>query len=288
MNHQKNIITLADKRLIGYAEYGDPNGMPIFYFHGFPGSRLEASRFNHVAATNHYRLIGIDRPGMGLSSIDKKSTLLSWATDVAHSADTLNIERFSIVGHSGGAPFIAACAYAIAERLNGAAIVSGMAPLENHDSEIGMARGQIIVKKLIQRMPFLTAVMMKLTLIMLKNPNKVIAQMIKKLPERDQNILLDPIFGKMIIDSTTEAFRNGTAGPAHEMNLIFNPWKFELQNITCPVTIWQGTLDTQAPLSHAHIYANSWPFAKLNIIENEGHHSLLQNHIKAILKSSTA
>lgn len=269
-----NTITLPDSRQIGFAEYGDPNGSPIFYFNGFPGSRLEASRFHKVAVDNQYRLIGTDRPGMGLSSFDKKSSILSWPTDIANIADILGIEKFSIVGHSGGAPFVAACAYAIPTRLNAAVIVSGMAPLE-----------QKITRQLIRTIPCLTSVMMKLTQMMLKTPNKMLAQMIKKLPECDQKILLDPIIGKMIIDSTIEAFRNGIAGPAHEMNLIFNPWGFNLQDVTYPITIWQGTLDTQAPMSHAKVYANSLPFAKLNIIENEGHLSLLENDINEILRS---
>ncbi len=31
-------IKLKDGRMLGYAEYGNPEGKPVFYFHGFPGS----------------------------------------------------------------------------------------------------------------------------------------------------------------------------------------------------------------------------------------------------------
>jgi pimeloyl-ACP methyl ester carboxylesterase len=55
----------------------DPQGKPLFYLHGTPGSRLESSRFHDMALAKHYRVIGIDRPGMGLSSIDKSQTILS-------------------------------------------------------------------------------------------------------------------------------------------------------------------------------------------------------------------
>lgn len=286
--HQQRTVKLADGRQIGFAEYGDPNGKPIFYFHGFPGSRLEVSRFHEVAVANQYRLIGLDRPGMGLSTIHKKGTILSWATDVANFADHLGIKKFSIVGHSGGGPFVAACAYAIPERLNGAAIVAGIAPLDNPESQIGMARGQKIANKLIKIMPCLTTVMMKLTQLMLKNPNKMMAQMIKQLPEIDQEVLRDPIIGKTLINSTVEAFRNGVAGPAYEMKLLLiRSWGFNLEKIEFPITIWQGALDTQAPLSHAKIYANSIPHAKLEIVENEGHLSLLKNKLKEILMSVT-
>jgi pimeloyl-ACP methyl ester carboxylesterase len=32
-------IQLPGGRKLAYAEYGDPYGMSIFFFHGFPGSR---------------------------------------------------------------------------------------------------------------------------------------------------------------------------------------------------------------------------------------------------------
>jgi hypothetical protein len=38
---RSNHIILRDGRSLGYGEIGDPGGKPIFYFHGFPGSRLE-------------------------------------------------------------------------------------------------------------------------------------------------------------------------------------------------------------------------------------------------------
>jgi len=281
---QQQSVKLMDGRQLGYAEYGDPNGVPIFYFHGTPGSRLEAGRFHETAVSNHCRLIGVDRPGMGLSSIDKKRNILAWATDVVNFAGCLKIEKFSIIGHSAGAPFVAACAYAIPDRLNGAAIISGMAPLDNPESQIGMARGQSIANKLIKTIPWLANIMMKLTLMMLKNPN-MMHKMIQQLPEVDQALFCNPEIRKALINSTMEAFRNGVAGPAYEMKLLANPWGFDLKNIKYPITVWQGTLDRQAPLSHAKIYAKWVAGAQLKIIENEGHLSLLKNHIEEILRS---
>ena len=36
-----NLLTLPDNRRLAYAEYGTPNGHPVFYFHGSGTSRLE-------------------------------------------------------------------------------------------------------------------------------------------------------------------------------------------------------------------------------------------------------
>lgn len=262
LNSKLNLaIKLKDGRQLGYADYGDPEGKIIFYFHGFPGSRLEAAHLHDTAFKNHYRLIAIDRPGMGLSSIDPKRTILAWATDVADFANCLGIDKFSILGHSGGAPFVAACAYGIPERLNAAAIVSGMAPLDHPKSRIGMARGQIIANNLIKIIPWLTSVMMRLTRMVLNNPNKMMGQMMKQLPEVDQALFRDPEIQKALIQSTLEAFRHGITGASQEMKLLFNAWGFELEQINCPVVIWQGGVDKQAPKSHAQIYVQSIPNA---------------------------
>lgn len=276
--------TLIDGRRLGYAEYGKHDGVPIFYFHGTPGSRLEAGFFHDTALANQYRLIGIDRPGMGLSSINKRGTLLSWASDVANLADYLGIKKFSILGHSGGGPFVAACAYKIPDRLNGAAIVSGLAPLQNPDSRKGMTLGLKVINFLFRAHPFFGAMIMSCSSRMLKNP-RLMSRMIKSMPQVDQAVFDDPYALNAFTNSINETFRNGVTGPSYEVNLLTKYWGFKIENIKYPITIWQGTLDKQVPISHANIYANSIANAELKIIKNEGHISILKNHIEEILRS---
>jgi pimeloyl-ACP methyl ester carboxylesterase len=76
------IFRLENGRLVGYAVYGDPDGRPVFYFHGFPGSRLEARLADQVAARLGIRLIALDRPGFGLSDFNPRRTILEWPDDV--------------------------------------------------------------------------------------------------------------------------------------------------------------------------------------------------------------
>ena len=40
MRNNDHLITLKDGRKLAYAEYGDPKGKPLFYFHGWPVTRL--------------------------------------------------------------------------------------------------------------------------------------------------------------------------------------------------------------------------------------------------------
>jgi pimeloyl-ACP methyl ester carboxylesterase len=57
-------ITLRDGRTLGYAEYGDPNGKPLLWFHGFPGCRLDGKLVEEAAGAAGVRVIAPDRPGM--------------------------------------------------------------------------------------------------------------------------------------------------------------------------------------------------------------------------------
>ncbi|MCP4415597.1 MAG: alpha/beta hydrolase, partial [Chloroflexi bacterium] len=58
-NTTDKTITLPDGRALGYAEYGNSAGKPIFHFHGWPGSRLETQLFAKAATKFDVRLIGV-------------------------------------------------------------------------------------------------------------------------------------------------------------------------------------------------------------------------------------
>ncbi len=284
---QNNSLDLPDGRKMGFNEYGDPHGVPIFYFHGTPGSRLEAGRLHEMGATHRYRVIGLDRPGMGLSTYDPNRTLLSWAKDVAYFADCLSLKKFFLMGHSGGAPYVAACAYALPDRVEGAAIISGMGPFEKPEAQMGLATGQKIINHLIRLIPPSANLMMWLTEKMLKNPDKMFEHMVKQLPQPDQLVFSDPEEKKFLIISSLEAFREGSKGPAQEMQLLLKPWGFNLEAINIPIHIWYGALDKQAPRSHAELYAKLIPHAQLEVRDNEGHISILKNRMGEILKNFT-
>lgn len=276
-------MTLPDGRQLGYAEYGDPTGKPIFYFHGFPGSRLEAGHLQKIALSNLYRLIGIDRPGMGISSLEPKRSILSWAKDVETFADYLGINKFSIVGHSGGAPFVAACAYKLPHRLHGAAIVSGIAPFEIPEATATLARGNRFINGAIRTMPWIATGLMKLSLTMFKKP-WMLKQALKQMPEVDRLVVRSLGSNETISAVLSEPFKHGVVGAAQEFQLIVSPWGFDLANIKCPVTIWQGGLDKQVPLAHAKIYTKLIPNATFTFFNDEGHLSILKNHGEEILR----
>lgn len=123
-------ITLEDGRKLGYAEFGDLQRKPIFYFHGHRSSRLEPKMYDFEKKQYEVRLIAVDRPGYGVSDFQKDRKLLDWPVDVVELADSLDIDKFAVLGGSGGGPYVAACAYTIPDRLTTCGIVSGLGPVK--------------------------------------------------------------------------------------------------------------------------------------------------------------
>src|SRR3954453_12685143 len=65
---EDHVIRLRDGRTLGFAEYGDPGGMPVICNHGGLSSRLDVAPAHESAKQHRLRLLAPDRPGIGLSS----------------------------------------------------------------------------------------------------------------------------------------------------------------------------------------------------------------------------
>src|SRR5688500_3443918 len=125
------ILTINHRRF-GIHQYGIEQGFPVFYFHGFPGSRLDgvSLNFDNQAKNANCRVIAVDRPGVGFSDYVDDRKLLDYADDVIRIADNLNINNFSVAGFSGGGPYALSVAFTVPERVQSVAFMSGMGPMD--------------------------------------------------------------------------------------------------------------------------------------------------------------
>ena len=114
---ETKIQKLKDGRDLAYAEYGNAKGIPVFYAHGAPGSHLEGQFFHEAAVKYGFRFIATDRPGMGGSTYLENRTLLDYPADISELADVLDIDKFGVMGWSGGGAHTTVCGYAIPKRL---------------------------------------------------------------------------------------------------------------------------------------------------------------------------
>ncbi len=278
-------IQLSNGRQLGYAEYGSLDGFPVLFFHGLPGSRFEAKKLHDAAVNTQVRLIGLDRPGMGISSPKAKRTMLSWADDVAEFTTALNIEKFSVMGHSGGAPYTVVCAFAMPNKVHKGVIVSGIVPLNYPGAVKSLSSQQKVINTMMRCCPILLNWMMHFSKKSLDSPN-YLKRMLKILPQVDQKVFENLSYNEDIMLSLREAFRQSVAEVVTDFKSLSQPLNFNLEDVQSPFTIWQGGKDKQAPLKHAEIYAEYMLNADLKFLPEEGHLSLLYNCGEEILQSA--
>jgi pimeloyl-ACP methyl ester carboxylesterase len=263
-------IRLRDGRLLGYAEGGQSGGAPVLFFHGWPGSRVEGHLGDEAAKATGVRLIAIDRPGMGLSDFQPRRTLIDWPADVVELASALGLDRFAVLGISGGSPYAAACAWKLSDRLTGTGIVSGLAPLDVPGVIAGMGRLNRMTFQLAGHIGLLRRILMAATArSVARRPGHVLERGVATAV--DKEYLGRPEVRKLLGESLSEAFRKGSRGPAWEMGLYARPWGFRLEEIRTPVRLWHGDEDANAPIAMGRYLAKSIPDCQASFFPGEGH-----------------
>jgi pimeloyl-ACP methyl ester carboxylesterase len=275
-------FSLRDGRRLGYAEYGKPDGTPVFFFHGIPGSRIFRPP---EAVTNRLgvRLITADRPGYGQSTFQPKRKILDWADDIVQLANHLGITKFSAAGHSAGGPYVAAVAYALPERVTAAALLSSMGPIQAPHATQGMQVTNKMGLRVGRWMPF--PIWRALFFLFFskgrEHPEKVVVP-VSDPANPDAAMFALPGARDMMMESTREAFRQGSRGHAWEARLLCRPWGFELGGIRVPTFIWHGNADIDTPISMGRTLARQIPGCKPTFCEEEAH-LLLLKHWEEIL-----
>jgi pimeloyl-ACP methyl ester carboxylesterase len=257
------ILELKDGRKLGYAEYGKPDGIPVFYFHGTPGSRITPLDEMEIARTIGLRLIVPERPGFGFSDPKPNRTLLDWADDVVELAGALHIEKFGIIGVSGGGPYTAACAYKIPHHLTKAFIISSPAPFDAHGIPEELPtreEAEAFSRDFMQK--FMGA------------PEAWYEGMMANAKPEERESLTHPQAKAFFIETFREGFRQGVEAYVDEIMLFdTQPWSFPIEAINADVYIWHGDLDN---LENARYLSERIPNAKLHWIPDTGHFVPLQ------------
>lgn len=248
---------LRDGRTLAYQCYGCPTGRPLYFFHGFPGSGLQAKLVHEQAATAGVCLIALDRPGCGRSTYAPDRTILSWADDVAQLADALGHEHFSVLGVSCGGPYALACAYRLAERLDYVGLVAGIGPMDVPS----IRREQMRVLRLLFSFARIHPVLVAPFLfadrrLFLGDTERAVQMLTRMLTPPDRKLLAtDTHLRTRFGASLAEAYVQGITGAIREVQLIAGPRGFLLEHITCPVHLYQSGQDRHVP----RLWGGTWP-----------------------------
>lgn len=278
-------IVLPDGRRLGYAEAGDNQGEAVFYFHGWPGSRLEILLAEEHARRTGVHLIGVDRPGIGLSDFLPGRKIIDWAEDIRLLAEALEIRRFIVLGMSGGAPYALACAYRLPNQVKACGLLSGLGPY-------GMPNGggYLYVRAvfwLCRYLPWLMDWGLRQVVANHWQHPEVVSRRLNRIllfqPKADRVLLRDANFRMTYVRSLCEAFRHGTRGVIYDGGLYLRSWGFALEQITVPVLLWHGKQDDKVPLRMAQAVAQRIPHCLSTFFPDDAHVSTAVNHMDDII-----
>ncbi|MCK6579039.1 MAG: alpha/beta hydrolase [Anaerolineae bacterium] len=242
-------LTLRDGRALGYAEWGDASGLPVFFFSGLNGARLFRHPDESIDRELGVHLYTFDRPGLGLSDPHPGRSLLTWAEDICDFINQKEIAGFCLMTVSLGGPYGAACAYRLPDRVRHLALVSSISPLD--DTEVYAAQ-TLQGKSLIfmgRRIPWAFAGMMNLLRGSLIKPDALpfLPRTLGKIPPVDRKALDLDGMNLMLIADQIQALATSATGVAQDLHFAVTDWGFRVQDITTPTTIWQGDADIVFP-----------------------------------------
>jgi pimeloyl-ACP methyl ester carboxylesterase len=263
-----------DGRTLAYLERGAADGQPVFALHGTPGTRLTRPADETLPARHGVRWITYDRPGYGLSEPRPGRSVADAPEDIATIADALGLERFAVVGGSGGAPHALACGALLGDRVTrvGALVTPAPPDAENFDFYEGLAdlnvrefnaalEGREAIEAFLQ--PYVDGIRVDV--------DGVIEQVLAELPEIDRERASKPEQRALMRESWTESVRQGSSGWADDDLAFAKPWGFDLQDVTVEVRVWQGELDVLTPRPHGEYVASRLPNGRFELFEGGGH-----------------
>ena len=303
---QNLTFTLPDGRQLGYAEYGDRNGTPLLYFHGYPSSRLEAYAIDDIARRNRTRLLALDRPGFGLSTPQPNRSITDWPTDVSAFAKGMQLSRFAVLGTSGGGPYALACAHGLPQEM-----LTGVGLFASGPPWVAGAHHNSIYRRVFRAMAthsptglriFLDALVRVSRWLVHSGPvsrriDRWLEQVDKNEEPNDQVVnktsaMITPRKTtaerrlEMVHALLEEPFAQGGKAAVEEARLLSSDdWGFSFESVRHnPVMVWHGAEDTNAPVALIRYMVKKLPYCIYHEFEGDTHYTMFKHIEGAIIE----
>lgn len=278
---ETNFLKLSDGNRLCYAEYGDPNGIPVLMFHGNPGSRLAWGAMPGSPFLPNVRIIAPDRPGYGFTSY-KDNALARWPQDVEELLDHLWIPKAHVFAPSGGAPFALACAWKIPSRIRALGLFGAVGP--NHpDAVTGAMASLRLLWWIAGKLPALIRLQMRAFGWLARRDPLKLANMMRdlELSGTDKVVFDKPEIQKLFQRDFVEAYRQDGIGSAYDAS-IPGSWPIPLEEVRTKTLIWHAERDHLVGSMPVYLH-HRLPNSTLSIIPDQGHLWIL-DHIPETLQ----
>lgn len=279
-------LALADGRRLDVLVGGAATGPVIVLHHGTPADATCWADWHEDAERRGARIVSVSRPGYATSTRLPGRDVARAAADVAAVLDQLGVHEYVTAGWSGGGPHALACAALHGGRCVAAATLAGAAPygvpgldfLEGMGPENVAEFGASLQGETVLRAWFAEH----------GEPFRHVtgAELADAfgglVPAIDKQVLQGGYADHMAAE-TRRALSGGFDGWVDDDLAFVRPWGFDLDQITVPVTVWQGDLDLMVPAAHGAWLVDHVPGAQARTPSGHGHISLVTEHRGEIL-----
>lgn len=267
-------LDLADGRTLHCYDTGADGGahdLAVMWLHGTPGIGTPPEPLFAAAARLGIRWVSYDRPGYGGSVRRPGRDVASAAGDIAAIADSLGIDRFAVLGYSGGGPCALACGALLPDRVLAVVTAGGLAPfgVDGLDWFAGIGPvGQAEIRAATGGRAVVEEYLSTADL----DPDSYTAA--------DRVALAGAWSWLTVVMGRGMAADKG--GHADDAIAHVSAWGCDPAQVTTPVLIMHGAQDKVVPSSHGEWLASRCPRAELRLYRGEGHVSAL-GHAEAAL-----
>jgi pimeloyl-ACP methyl ester carboxylesterase len=269
-------VDLADGRRLDVRVSGPPAGTPLVFHHGTPGAANPFRAVERAAHDRGLRLVTFSRPGYGGSSRQPGRAVIDVVADTAAVLRTIGAERCLVAGWSGGGPHALACAARL-DAARAVLVIAGIAPFDaiGLDWMAGMGEENVVefgaaVSGDRQLRAFLDEAREHLKDVAAAG---IVSSLATLLPDVDRAVLTDE-FAEDVAAGFHEGLRMGVDGWLEDDLAFTMPWGFDLEEISRPTMIWQGSADLMVPFSHGQWLASRLHTASVHLEQGEGHLSI--------------
>ena len=264
IERQTSVAPVDSDRHVTYAEYGQPEGVPVVFLHGTPGSHRLGALLDSVARARGVRILAPSRPGYSRSSPLRSRSLRDAPDSVLPVLDDANVRTAGVVGFSGGGPHALATAAGHPERVTRVDLVSTATPPE---LSVETPRLQRLLAGLATRTPALLRGLLRGQAWVAPHldPSFVVAQYTAK------GTTVSDETAELVRADFCEAFARQRSGAVTDLRNTATDWGIDYEAIVPEVRLWHGGRDTNVPVGDARRFTAALPGAELRVMEDADH-----------------
>jgi pimeloyl-ACP methyl ester carboxylesterase len=257
-------LRLADGRVLAFDDVGDPDGFPVVYQPGWMFGRLGRHPDDTSAAQAGLRLVSLDRPGYGGSTPQAMRTMSGSVEDTEQLVDHVGIDRFALLGWSGGGMHALAAAHYLGERVTHVVTVATPAPFDQPGATKS-AHWLAVLPYRLRHVPPLRRAWFALLASQVKDPSAYVDGLMRFFGPEDRAVFADPAFRPRLEQSYAEVWAQGPTGADSDHAIISQP-DLELGDVDQHVDVYHGRSDTFVRPGAATQLASLLPDAGVHLI----------------------